>query len=70
METHDILYKLTCFSKRLATLADQTQEIREQAQHTLDRLYLLREDIEQFRRLLQIEWSTEMESLTMSSEQR
>jgi hypothetical protein len=69
METHEVLHKLASFSKRLATLADQTHEIREQAQHTLDRLYLLREDIEQFRRLL-AEGATDAQSLTMSSARR
>lgn len=52
METNEILHKLASFSKRLATLADQVHEMREQAQHTLDRIYLLREDIEQVRRRL------------------
>ncbi|HTU21606.1 MAG TPA: hypothetical protein VMG10_26455 [Gemmataceae bacterium] len=52
METNEILHKLTSFNKRLATLADQVHEMREQAQHTLDRIYLLREDIEEVRRRL------------------
>ena len=52
MESNEILHKLTSFNKRLATLADQVHEMREQAQHTLDRLYLLREDIEDVRRRL------------------
>jgi len=36
---------LTAVAKRLATLADMAHETREQAQHVLDRLTLLREDI-------------------------
>lgn len=52
MEINEILHKLASFSKRLATLADQAHETREQAQHTLDRIYLLREDVEQVRRRL------------------
>lgn len=50
MEANEVLHKLTSFNKRLATLADQVHELREQAQHTLDRIYLLREDIDQVRR--------------------
>ncbi len=50
MKTNEIIQLLASFSKRLATLADQAHETREQAQHTLDRIYLLREDVEQMRR--------------------
>jgi Mg2+ and Co2+ transporter CorA len=50
MKNSEIAQMLTSFSKRLATLADQAHETREQAQHTLDRIYLLREDVEQMRR--------------------
>jgi hypothetical protein len=50
MMTNEILYILTSVSKRLATLADHAHETREQAQHTLDRIYLLREDVEQLKR--------------------
>ena len=52
MDTSEVLQKLTSFNKRLANLADQVHETREQAQHTLDRIYLLRDDIEQLRRRL------------------
>jgi hypothetical protein len=42
---------LSC-ERRLASVADQAHETREQAQHTLDRVNLLRRDLGQFRQHL------------------
>ena len=47
---------LTTVAKRLATLADMAHETREQAQHVLDRLTLLREDINALKYRLSQEW--------------
>jgi regulator of replication initiation timing len=60
MENSEVLRKLTSFNKRLATLADQVHELREQAQHTLDRMYLLRDDIEQLQRLIRADADREL----------
>jgi hypothetical protein len=60
MKSDEIVQMLTSFSKRLATLADQAHETREQAQHTLDRIYLLREDVEQMRRRIMEETTEDM----------
>jgi hypothetical protein len=40
------------YERRLASVADQAHETREQAQHTLDRVNLLRRDLELFRQHL------------------
>jgi hypothetical protein len=52
MNPEDMLQRLTRFGRRLTTIADQIHETREQAQHALDRVYLLCDDIEQLRREL------------------
>jgi regulator of replication initiation timing len=59
MDSNEVLSKLASFTRRLATLADQIHELREQAQHTLDRMYLLREDIEQLQRAIRDEAENE-----------
>ncbi len=64
MNTDEFLRMLTSISKRLATLGDQAHETREQAQHTLDRIYLLREDVEQLRRRLLAEGETPTPALS------
>jgi hypothetical protein len=46
MNTLDFINLLATLEKRLSTIADQAAETREQAQHTLDRLHRLRQDIE------------------------
>ncbi|HEY7312287.1 MAG TPA: hypothetical protein VH643_23185 [Gemmataceae bacterium] len=66
MDTHEILQLLMSFNKRLATIADQAHETREQAQHTLDRIYLLSDHIEQLRRRIEIESVTDMEGATLA----
>ena len=48
----EVLTLLIDFGRRLATLADQAHEAREQAQYVLDRIYLLQEDVAQLRRSL------------------
>jgi hypothetical protein len=50
MNTTEIVNLLTGFEKRLGTIADQAQETREQAQHTLERINLLLQEIENVRR--------------------
>jgi hypothetical protein len=70
MDTHEILQLLTSFSKRLATLADQAHETREQAQHTLDRVYLLCEHIEELRRRIVIESVTELDETRFTETRR
>ncbi len=52
MDPEEMLQRLTRFGRRLATIADQIHETREQAQHALDRVYLLCDDVEQLRREL------------------
>ncbi len=47
MTQEEIIRLLASFEKRLATIADQARETREQAQHTLDRINRLRQDLEQ-----------------------
>lgn len=47
MTTKEILALLANFEKRLSTIADQATETREQAQHTLDRINKLRQEVEQ-----------------------
>ena len=49
MNPNELLDALARFEKRLATIADQAREVRDQAQHTLDRLNRLRRDFEQLR---------------------
>ena len=66
METHEILQLLMSFNKRLATIADQAHETREQAQHTLDRIYLLSDHIEQLRHRIEIESVTDLEGATLA----
>jgi uncharacterized protein YoxC len=46
MTPDEMINLLSSFEKRLATIADQAHETREQAQHTLDRLNRLRRDLE------------------------
>jgi hypothetical protein len=52
MNPEEMLQRLTRFGRRLTTIADQIHETREQAQHALDRVYLLCDDVEQLRREL------------------
>jgi len=52
MDSEEMLQRLTRFGRRLTTIADQIHETREQAQHALDRVYLLLDDVEQLRREL------------------
>jgi hypothetical protein len=49
MQTEEVSSFLQKLDRRLATLADQVQEIRAQAQHALDRLNLTRRELELFR---------------------
>jgi ABC-type transporter Mla subunit MlaD len=49
MNTEEIVRLLTRLDRRLATVADQARETREQAQHTLDRLERLRQDLDRIR---------------------
>jgi hypothetical protein len=49
MSSDEVVRFLERMEKRLATLADQIQEVRAQSQHSLDRLNLLRRDLEAFR---------------------
>jgi hypothetical protein len=49
MTPAEVLSHLTGFDKRLATLVDQATETVAQAQHTLDRINRLREDLNQLR---------------------
>jgi hypothetical protein len=46
MTPEDIVNMLLSLERRLATLADQAHETREQAQHTFDRINRLRRDVE------------------------
>jgi hypothetical protein len=46
MVNEEIVTLLSGFSKRLATLADMAHETREQAQHLLERINLLRREVE------------------------
>jgi hypothetical protein len=46
MTVNDVLNLLASFEKRLATICDQARETREQAQHTLDRVNKLFQDVE------------------------
>jgi hypothetical protein len=52
MDSDELLHHLTRFGRRLTTIADQIHETREQAQHALDRVYLLCDEVEQLRREL------------------
>jgi regulator of replication initiation timing len=49
MSSEDVLNLLANFERRLATIADQAAETREQAQHTLERINRLRQDLAQFK---------------------
>ena len=55
MNTDDVVGCLARVERRLATLADQVQEIQAQARHATDRLNLLRRDLELFREAMQPE---------------
>jgi hypothetical protein len=70
MESNEIVQRLRSFNKRLGTLADQVHELREQAQHTLDRMYLLREDIEQLERLLRANAERELTNSSLPRMER
>ena len=49
MRTDELLKLLAKVDRRLATITDQAVETREQAQHTLDRLDRLRQDLDRIR---------------------
>ena len=49
MKTEELLRRLEGLEKKLASVATQARETREQAQHTLDRLDLVRQELQQFR---------------------
>ena len=49
MTVNEMINLLTSFEKRLATISDQAAEARAQAQHTIDRINKLRQDIEQLK---------------------
>jgi|SwirhisoilCB2_FD_contig_31_10482704_length_250_multi_3_in_0_out_0_1 hypothetical protein len=70
MDTNEVLQLLTTFSKRLATLADQALETRQQAQHTHDRILLLCEHIEELRRRIVMESVTDMDGSTLAESLR
>jgi hypothetical protein len=46
MTLEEMVTLLLSFERRLATIADQAHETREQAQHTLDRINRLRRDLD------------------------
>jgi hypothetical protein len=46
MTPDEMVTLLLSFERRLATIADQAHETREQAQHTFDRINRLRRDLE------------------------
>jgi predicted nucleic acid-binding Zn-ribbon protein len=46
MTPNDVLNLLTSFQKRLTTIENQAREARDQAQHVLDRLGKLQNDLE------------------------
>jgi hypothetical protein len=52
MNVEELMPILLGYERRLATITDQVQEARNQAQHTLDRLNRLRRDLELFRQHL------------------
>jgi hypothetical protein len=58
MTPEEIVSLLLSFEKRLATIADQAHETREQAQHTLDRINRLRHDLDAFRLRLMSSFDT------------
>jgi regulator of replication initiation timing len=70
MDSSEVLYKLAMFNRRLATLADQVHELREQAQHTLDRMHPLRDDIEQTQRTLRAECEQEQTNASLPQTKR
>jgi hypothetical protein len=49
MTAEELMTILLSYERRLASIADQAHETREQAKHTLDRVNLLRRDLELFR---------------------
>lgn len=49
MTTREIVALLSNFEKRLATIADQATETRAQAQHTLERINRLVQEVEQLK---------------------
>jgi hypothetical protein len=49
MKADEVLKLLTRLDRRLATITDQARETREQAQHTLDRLERLHQDLDRIR---------------------
>jgi hypothetical protein len=52
MTPNEMMTLLLSFEKRLATIADQAHETREQAQHTLDRINRLRRDLDLLKQTL------------------
>ena len=46
MKTEDVVKLLTSLERRLTTVADQARETCEQARHTLERVELLRRELE------------------------
>ncbi len=49
MKTNEMINLLASFEKRLAAISDQAAEARAHAQHTIDRINKLRQDIEQLK---------------------
>jgi hypothetical protein len=52
MTAEELMSVLLSFERRLASVVDQAHETREQAQHTLDRVNLIRRDLELLRKNL------------------
>jgi uncharacterized coiled-coil DUF342 family protein len=52
MTEQEVADLLSALGKRLTTLADQASETREQAQHVLQRVNLLREEVNQWKQRL------------------
>ena len=52
MKTDELLRLLAGLERKLASVSDQARETREQAQHTLDRLDLVRQELERLRLML------------------
>ncbi len=50
MTTDEVVTLLSNLEKRLTTIADQAEETRSQAQHTLERIDKLRTEVESLRR--------------------
>jgi hypothetical protein len=49
MKNEEVLKLLTALERRLTTVADQARETCEQARHTLERVELLRRELEKFK---------------------